>query len=143
VNNLAYAEALGGESSFDAYRADLRGFWRHRGGHVLAFRQYNWLTYDAPSAAQATVVLRGYKFGEYLAPYMSSLEAEERLSFSRRWGVGRRGKPRGFSSSATVGDPRLAHAASPRPPNRRWYAGRSPTPVPGPSPRGTRTDRAA
>ncbi len=32
-------------------------------------------------------MLRGYKFGEYLAPYMSSLEAEERLSFSRRWGA--------------------------------------------------------
>ena len=57
------------------------------GGHVLAFRQYNWLTSDAPSAAQATVVLRGYKLGEYLAPYMSSFEAEERLSFSARWGA--------------------------------------------------------
>ena len=87
LNNLAYREALGGASSFDVFRADLRGFWRHGGGHVLAFRQYNWLTYDAPSAAQATVVLRGYKLGEYLAPYMSSLEAEERLSFSARWGA--------------------------------------------------------
>ena len=87
LNNLAYREALGGASSSDAYRADLRGFWRHGGGHVLAFRQYNWLTNDAPSAAQATVVLRGYKLGEYLAPYMSSFEAEERLSFSPRWGA--------------------------------------------------------
>ena len=32
-------------------------------------------------------MLRGYKFGEYLAPYMSSFEAEERLSFSARWGA--------------------------------------------------------
>ena len=87
LNNLAYREALGGASSSDAYRADLRGFWRHGGAHVLAFRQYNWLTNDAPSAAQATVVLRGYKLGEYLAPYMSSLEAEERLSFTSRWGA--------------------------------------------------------
>ena len=87
LNNLAYREGLGGETSFDAYRADLRGFWQHGGGHVLAFRQYNWLTSDAPSTAQATVVLRGYKFGEYLAPYMSSVEAEERLSFSSRWGA--------------------------------------------------------
>ena len=87
LNNLAYREALGGASSFDAYRADLRGFWRHGGSHVLAFRQNNWLTSDAPLAAQATVVLRGYKLGEYLAPYMSSFEAEERLSFSARWGA--------------------------------------------------------
>jgi len=42
---------------------DLRTFWRHGGGHILAVRQYNWLTSDAPSAAQATVSLRGYKFG--------------------------------------------------------------------------------
>ena len=44
VNNLAYREALGGASSFDAYRVDLRTFWKHGGGHVLAVRQYNWLT---------------------------------------------------------------------------------------------------
>ena len=87
VNNLAYREALGGESSFDAYRADLRLFVRHGGRHVLAFRQYNWLTHDAPSGAQASVTLRGYKFGQYLAPYASSFEAEERLLFGRRWGA--------------------------------------------------------
>ena len=87
VNNLAYREALGGSSSFDAYRVDLRTFWKHGGGHVLAVRQYNWLTSDAPSAAEATVILRGYKFGQYLSPYMSSLEVEERLSINERWGA--------------------------------------------------------
>ena len=87
VNNLAYREALGGSSSFDAYRADFRAFWEHGGGHVLAARQYNWLTNDAPAGAQATIVLRGYKFGQYLAPYMSSLEVEERLAFNARWGA--------------------------------------------------------
>ena len=85
LNNLAYREALGGSASFDAYRADVRGFWRHGGGHVLAFRQFNWLTSDAPGAAQPTIVLRGYTRGEFLAPYMSSLEAEERLSLGARW----------------------------------------------------------
>ena len=87
VNNLAYREALGGASTFDAYRIDVRAFWSHGRGHVLAFRQYNWLTQDAPTAAQATIMLRGYKIGEYLAPYMSSFEAEERVSFGRRWGA--------------------------------------------------------
>ena len=66
VNNVAYREALGGAESFDAYRVDLKTFWKHGGGHVLAVRQYNWLTSDAPSAAEATVVLRGYKQGQYL-----------------------------------------------------------------------------
>jgi hypothetical protein len=87
VNNLAYRTALGGSESYDAYRADFRAFIGHGGGHVLAIRQNNWITHDAPAVAQATVVLRGYKFGQYLAPYMSSLEAEERLSFGRRWGA--------------------------------------------------------
>jgi hypothetical protein len=87
LNNLAYREALGGAQSFDAYRIDLRAFWKHGKGHVLAMRQFNWLTSDAPSAAQGTVILRGYKQGQYLAPYMSSLEVEERWSFNRRWGA--------------------------------------------------------
>jgi hypothetical protein len=87
VNNLAYREALGGADSFDSYRVDLRTFWKHGGGHVLAIRQNNWLSSDAPAAAQATVILRGYKQGQYLSPYMSSLEVEERLSFHARWGA--------------------------------------------------------
>jgi hypothetical protein len=87
VNNVAYREALGGSESFDAYRVDLRTFWNHGKGHVLAVRQYNWLTSDAPSAAQGTVILRGYKQGQYLSPYMSSFEVEERLSFNARWGA--------------------------------------------------------
>jgi len=87
LNNLAYREALGGANSYDAYRADIKIFMPHGSGHVLALRQFNWLTSNAPVAGQGTVILRGYKFGEYLAPYMSSLEAEERLSFGRRWGA--------------------------------------------------------
>lgn len=87
INNLAHRESLGGSASFDAYRADARLYWKHGGNHVLAVRQFNWLTSDAPIAALATVILRGYKLGQYLAPYMSSLEAEERLSFNSRWGA--------------------------------------------------------
>jgi hypothetical protein len=87
VNNLAYREGLGGDASYDAYRVDVRAFWNHGGRHVLAVRQYNWLTNDAPASAEGTVILRGYKFGQYLSPYMSSLEVEERWSFNRRWGA--------------------------------------------------------
>jgi hypothetical protein len=87
LNNLAYREAFGGSNSYDTYRADFKIFFPHGGGHVLAFREFNWLTSDAPAAGQATVVLRGYKFGQYLAPYMSSLEAEERLALGARWRI--------------------------------------------------------
>src|SRR4029078_8287284 len=85
LNNIAYREALGGEQSFDAYRVDLKTFWKHGDGHVLAVRQCNWLTRDAPSASQATVILRGYKQGQYLSRYMSSLEVEGRLSLHALW----------------------------------------------------------
>ena len=68
VNGLAAREALGGAESFDAYRVDVRTFWTHGDGHVLAVPQSNWLTSDAPSAAQGTVILRGYKQGQYLSP---------------------------------------------------------------------------
>ena len=85
VGNRAYREALGGEASFDSYRSDLKVIWPQRGGHLMAFRQFNWLTYDAPVVAQATILLRGYKQGQYLAPYASSFEAEERLAFGSRW----------------------------------------------------------
>jgi len=118
VNNLAYREAFGGASSFDAYRADFKAFWPHGRGHVLAFRQYNWLTHDAPSAAQATVVLRGYKFGEYLAPYMSSFEAEERVSFNKRWGATL------FAGLASLyGEGDVASTASTSSPGRDFYPG--------------------
>jgi hypothetical protein len=66
---------------------DLRTFWKHGARHILAVRQNNWWSSDAPAAAQATVFLRGYKIGQYLSPYMSSLEVEERLSFHKRWGA--------------------------------------------------------
>jgi hypothetical protein len=112
LNNIAYSESLGGSDTFGAYRADFRWFWLHGGRHVLAVRQYNWLTDGAPTAAQATVVLRGYKQGEYLAPYMSSIEAEERLSFGTRWGA-----------TAFVGLADLYGESATSSANRQYYPG--------------------
>ncbi len=83
ANNAAYL----GDSSYGAYRVDARAFLPHGRGHVLAVRQFNWLTDDAPANGQATVVLRGYKQAQYLAPYMSSFEPEERYAFNHRWGA--------------------------------------------------------
>jgi len=87
LNNVAYREWLGGDDTFDVYRADFRAFWTHGKQHVLAGRQNNQFTIDAPGAVQATVVLRGYKLGQYLAKNMSSIEVEERLRISERWGA--------------------------------------------------------
>jgi len=87
LNNVAYRDWLGGENNFDVYRLDTRAFWQHGGEHVLGLRQFNQFTFDAPGAAQATVQLRGYKLGQYLAKYMSSLEVEERFHIAKRWGA--------------------------------------------------------
>lgn len=85
MNNLASRAAFGGDKDFDTYRADYKSFWSHGAGHVLAVRQYNQWTVDAPPEALASVRLRGYKQGQYLGKYMSSIEAEERHRWSNRW----------------------------------------------------------
>jgi len=85
VNNIAYREWIAGENNYDAYRADVRYYWGHGDGNVLALRLNNQWTVDAPKSAYAPITLRGYKFGEYLGEYMSSIEAEERLHIAPRW----------------------------------------------------------
>jgi len=81
LNNMAYRESLGGEDDFDVIRADFRYFMSHGKGHVLAFRQLNHFTYDAPTQVKAAVQLRGYKIGQYNGDYMSHIEVEERYRF--------------------------------------------------------------
>jgi hypothetical protein len=84
-NNVAYRASLYGSADFDVYRADYRHFWSHGDGNVLALRQNNQWTVDAPPGAQAPVNLRGYTMGEYLGQNMSSIEIEERHRLAERW----------------------------------------------------------
>ena len=49
INNIAYREALGGDESFDAYRVDIKTFWKHGSGHVLAVRQYQLVDQRRPN----------------------------------------------------------------------------------------------
>jgi hypothetical protein len=85
VNNIAYREWLAGDNNFDVYRGDFRDFFPHGDGNVFAIRQFNQLTSNAPTGAFAPVQLRGYKVGQYLGEYMSSIEAEERFRWSAKW----------------------------------------------------------
>lgn len=85
LNNIAYRDWIAGPDDFDVYRADFRAFVPHGEGHVLAVRQFNQLTSDAPNSAFAPVQLRGYKLGQYLGEYMSSIEVEERWRWGERW----------------------------------------------------------
>ena len=84
-NNIAYRQSIEGSNNFDVYRLDYRHFWSHGDGHVLAVRQSNQWTQDAPPGAFAPVLLRGYTMGEYLGKSMSSIEVEERHRFAERW----------------------------------------------------------
>jgi hypothetical protein len=85
VNNVAYRDWIAGADDFDVYRVDFRDFVSHGNGNVLAVRQFNQLTSDAPPSAFAPVQLRGYKVGQYLGEAMSSLEIEERFRWGERW----------------------------------------------------------
>jgi outer membrane protein assembly factor BamA len=85
ANNLAYRESLGGENDYDFYRLEFRYFLEHGNRNVIALRQLNNFTHDAPAAARATVQLRGYKFGQFSAENMSSIEVEERYRFAEKW----------------------------------------------------------
>jgi hypothetical protein len=85
ANNVAYREWIAGPNNFDVYRMDYRGFWEHGGGNVLAARQNNHWTVDAPPSGNATVILRGYNPGQYLGRNMSSIEVEERLYIAEKW----------------------------------------------------------
>jgi hypothetical protein len=84
-NNVAYHPSAEGSNNFSVYRLDYRQFWSHGDGHVLAVRQSDQWTQDAPPAAYAPVLLRGYTTGEYLGKSMSSIEVEERHKLADRW----------------------------------------------------------
>jgi hypothetical protein len=85
LNNVAYRESLGGVQDFDVYRADFRHYIPFGDGNVLAFRQLNHLTQDAPTQNLAPVQLRGYKVGQYTGEYMSQIEGEARIKLAERW----------------------------------------------------------
>jgi len=85
VNNLAYREAFGGDDDFDILRADFRYYMGHGNGNVLAVRQLNHFTKDAPRQVNAPVQLRGYKVGQYNGKYMSHIEVEERLRLHEKF----------------------------------------------------------
>jgi hypothetical protein len=85
LNNMAYREALGGETDFDVVRADFRYYMPHGKGNVLAVRQLNHFTDDAPTQVKAAVQLRGYKIGQYNGDFMSQIEVEERYRFAEKF----------------------------------------------------------
>lgn len=87
LNNIAYRESFGGDASFDAYALNFRKYFPHGNGHVLAARIDGRWTDDAPPGGYSSVRLRGYTFGQYLAPNATLVEVEERRHIKGRWGA--------------------------------------------------------
>jgi outer membrane protein assembly factor BamA len=85
LNNMAFRENLGGDNNYDVYRVEFRYYIPHGDSSTVALRTLNHLTSGAPTAARAPVMLRGYKIGEYTGEFMSSIEAEERWRFARKF----------------------------------------------------------
>ena len=87
VGNIAYRESLGGDESFDSYRAQYNYYLGHGNGSVLAININGQYTSDAPTSAYASIKTKGYTSGQYLAPYATSIQIDERYSFNETWGM--------------------------------------------------------
>ena len=86
LNNFAFRKALGGEENFDVINLQARHYCEQSEKLILAMRLDGKFTIDAPSSAYATVDLRGYTSGQYLAQNSTTLEFEERLDIA--YGIG-------------------------------------------------------
>ncbi|MFC1765337.1 hypothetical protein ACFL6U_25110 [Planctomycetota bacterium] len=96
VHNIAYRRGFGGDVNFDSYNAGYRYFMHHGKGHVLALQAKGRWSVGAPMSGYSSVSLRGYTAGQYLAPYVTSIEAEERFALTEKWGL------RGFMGVAAL-----------------------------------------
>ncbi|SES82110.1 hypothetical protein [Thalassotalea agarivorans] len=87
ADNTAYRESLGGVENFDVYRLKYNYYLSHGESSVLAINIKGKYTDDAPVAAWATVRTKGYTSGQYLAPYSTAIQIDERINFTDKWGM--------------------------------------------------------
>lgn len=85
--NIAYRESLGGDESFDSYRTQYNYYLSHGKNHVFAMNITGHYTSDAPVSAYASITTKGYTSGQYLSPYVTSIQLDERYSFNEKWGM--------------------------------------------------------
>lgn len=87
AHNVAYREALGGDQSFDTYRADYTHYTPFGDGHVLGVQATGRWTHDAPLGGYSSVMLRGYTRGNYLAEHYSHIDLDARFHIRGKWGA--------------------------------------------------------
>lgn len=84
AHNIAHREAFGGDVDFDTYNMDFRQYFPHGKGNVFAYHVYGRWSDDAPESAYSSVYTKGYTRGQYLAPYSTAIELEERWRWKER-----------------------------------------------------------
>lgn len=82
-----YYEALGSNNEFGAWSAKYARYDTIGERHTIATQIETRNTNDAPRSAYSSVNLRGYTVGEYLAPHNVSIEIEDRIQLTERWGA--------------------------------------------------------
>lgn len=87
LHNLAYRQSLGGEESFDVYRADFVHFFALPARTVLGVQVKGRWTKDAPLAGYSSVALRGYTMGNYLDENYTHLDLDARIPLKGKWGI--------------------------------------------------------
>jgi len=87
INSLSYRKGLGGNEDFDVINLQTRHYYKQLQKLILAMRLDGKFTINAPSSAYATVNLRGYTSGQYLAKNSTTFEVEERLDMTHGFGA--------------------------------------------------------
>ena len=87
MHNIAYRESFGGDENFDTLDMRYTHYWSHGENNVLALNFSGRWTKDAPPSGYSSVFTKGYTRGQYLAPYLTSLELDYRRKFTKHWGM--------------------------------------------------------
>lgn len=87
LNNIAYREGLGGDTSFDIYQLEYDAYRQWIKKQVTAIQIKGRWAVDAPNSAYSSIELKGYTRGELLAENMMHAIADQRILFYPRWGM--------------------------------------------------------
>jgi hypothetical protein len=87
AHNLAYREGLGGEESFDVYRAEYAHLVPLPAQSVLGIQVQGRWTRNAPLAGFSSVALRGYTLGNYLDEHYTHVDFDARIRVQGNWGA--------------------------------------------------------
>jgi hypothetical protein len=87
LSTFSYRKGLGSDDAYDKLQGDWRWYKSVRPHNVLVLRASGAWTWDAPTAKQSTVLMRGYTRGQYLGRHVTSLEVEDRHMLQPKWGA--------------------------------------------------------